>query len=82
MKAPGADPEARIRAFVADRIAFKVQHNMAHNAVHEYSAMMRGLAHAAAMQGHWQHDEFRQLESVRAGARQMSDHRRVTHEQK
>ncbi|KAK9833908.1 hypothetical protein WJX74_009557 [Apatococcus lobatus] len=65
-----------------NRIAFKVQHNMPHNAVHEYNAMMRGLAHAAAMQGHWQHDEFRQLESVRAGAKQMPDHRRVKHEQK
>lgn len=82
IKAPGADPEARIRAFVAHRTSFKIQHNTAHNCVNDYNAMMRGIAHAAAMQGHWEYDEFKQLESVRAGAKQMSDHRRVNHEQK
>ncbi|KAK9825268.1 hypothetical protein WJX74_004590 [Apatococcus lobatus] len=82
IKAPGAEPEARIRAFVAHRTSFKIQHNTAHNCVNDYNAMMRGIAHAAAMQGHWEYDEFKQLESVRAGATQMSDHRRVNHEQK
>ena len=82
IKAPGAHPKARIRAFVAHRTSIKIQHNTAHNCVSDYDAMMCGIAHAAAMQGHWEYDEVRQLECVQAGAKQMFAHQRVSLEQK
>ena len=83
IKAPGQDPEARIRAFVAYRIKQKLdRQNSVANCVNEFNSTMRSVALAAAMQGYWEAETFKQLQSVRAGAKQMSEHRRVNHEQK
>lgn len=68
--------------FLQQRVAYKIEHDSVKDAVHEYNAMTRAIGHASEMQGYWSYEDFKELDSVRAGSRDLSTHYRVNYSQK